>query len=695
MKSLQIITLLIALMLIPLSALAAGKHALLIGIQYDKNTPIFLKGPANDVELTKGMLHKRFGFEDEDFMTLLNEQATHTGIENAFNELITKVKSGDFVYIYYSGHGSQTADLNSDETDQDGKDETWVSYGSRSSTDEHKDNYDVLDDEIGAWLAALYAKTDRVVFVSDSCHSATVSRASQAVVRAVKEDKRPHLLGKGTYAKPTTHLGIRVSAARDDQTATDTFKKDQGVYYGLFTWHWISNLEKAKAGYSWHDVFKQTYAQVTARDSINQQPDTSQPQLEGDQRSVLLGEDFDFTERAPTIPVYSLGKDEDWFKILAGSLVDVTKGSVYRKYDPKSSERYNLPRLTITDVRVFDSFGEPKTAGTFKTGDLVIEESHAYDSAPIKIYLKADFPELDKSLLETIESAFQSTPDDDTATFFPYELTQDSSEAALHLHILRPKLENGQFVYETDDTLPKSFPDQSPELWVLTREGRLLNQKLRIAFANQNTDERKEQIKLLKDNLKKRARWQEVKKLKNEKSAVPVKVQIEIWRKNQLEPQRENCEVDKRLGTYCQIEQYSLSALDEHPPSLGDVLRFTLDNQSDKRYYCYLLYITSEGGIHLIYPSRFEIAEFTRVKKGEKRQIGNSVVLNENGERTFKLITSRQSIDALLFEQSEYKLRAGSNPLERLLFNALHGQRGRQSIPNNEWATEQVTIDVK
>jgi hypothetical protein len=689
MNPLKIITLLMALMLIPMFALAAGKHALLIGIQYE-NTPFFLKGPANDVKLTKRMLQKSFGFQKEDFMILLNEQATHTGIENAFHELIKKVKSGDFVYIYYSGHGSQTADLNGDEADNDGMDETWVSYRSRSSTDKHKDNYDVLDDEIGAWLAQLYAKTDKVVFVSDSCHSATVSRASQAVVRAVKKDKRPHLLGKGTYAKPTTDLGIRVSAARDDQTAEDGFKKDKKTYdYGLFTWHWVSNLEKAKAGYSWHDVFKRTYAQVTTIKGIEKQPDMSQPQLEGEQRSVLLGDDFDFTERPPTIPVYSLSEDEDWFKILAGSLVGVTEGSVYRKYDPESIEPDNLPRLTITTVTPFASFGEPKTEDTFKTGDLVVEESHAYHFHPIKIDLNADFPKKDKALLEAIESGFQSTPDDKKSSFFPYQLTQDSSEADLRLHILRPKRENGQFVYEKDDTLPKSFPDQSPELWVLTREGRLLNQKLQIAFATQNPDEQKEQIQLLKDNLKKWARWQEIKKLKNPKSAVPVKVQTEIWRNNQ------SCDVEKRFGTYCQIGQYRLSALDKHTPNLGDVLRFTLDNQSDKRYYCYLLYITSEGGIHLIYPSRFERAEFTRVKKGEKRQTGISVVLKENGERTFKLITTERSIEPLLFEQSGYKLRAGSNPLERLLFNAVHGQRGTRSTSNNEWATEQVTIDVK
>jgi len=158
---------------IPTTVIAAGKHALLIGIQDYSNTPFnSLKGPVNDIKLTEDVLRKRFGFSNDNFITLLDDKATHTGIENAFEALIKRVNPDDFVYIHYSGHGSQTADLNGDEK----QDQTWVSYGARTSDEAHKDNYDVLDDEINAWMAQLYDKTDQVVFVSDSCHSATVSR---------------------------------------------------------------------------------------------------------------------------------------------------------------------------------------------------------------------------------------------------------------------------------------------------------------------------------------------------------------------------------------------------------------------------------------------------------------------------------------------------------------------------------------
>jgi len=376
MNPLKIIPLLITLVFIPSSAIAVGKHALLIGIQeYDyipkgsRSRIQSLNGPINDVKLTKSVLRERFGFQEDNFIILLNKQATHTGIKNAFQRLIDRVKSNDFVYIHYSGHGSQTEDLNGDE--RSGKDQTWVSYGARRTNEAHIDNYDVLDDEINAWLAAL--KTDQIVFVSDSCHSATVSRAvSQGFVRAVEDDKRPHLLGKPIYSQLTTHHGIRVGAARDDKQAVD----------GVFTWHWVQSLQQAQAGNTWNDVFKRTYIQISAR-RYNKQ----QPQIEGDHRQQVLGGGF--TPQPPTVPVEKIA--DDWIEIKAGLPSGVTKGSVYRLYKPQHPNLQNLPRLTIMDFNQknpFVSYGEPEPEGAFQTGDLVIEEEHVYHFPPIKVYLE-------------------------------------------------------------------------------------------------------------------------------------------------------------------------------------------------------------------------------------------------------------------------------------------------------------------
>jgi len=215
------------------SSISIGnKYSLLIGIDKYNNSGITdLNGAVNDIKLVQNVLRERFNFQKNDFIVLLNQQATHVNIEKAFKKLIKQVQPNDLVYIHYSGHGSQTTDLNGDEPS--GLDQTWVSFGSRQLGNK-KNNYDVLDDEIDAWLAAIYAKTKNIIFVSDSCHSATVSRGKVPVVRGLKRDKRSHPLGKISYTKLDEYYGIHIGSARNNEFAAET-SGDDGKSYGLFT----------------------------------------------------------------------------------------------------------------------------------------------------------------------------------------------------------------------------------------------------------------------------------------------------------------------------------------------------------------------------------------------------------------------------------------------------------------------------
>jgi hypothetical protein len=701
MNPLKIILLFIVSLFISSSVLAAGKHALLIAIQDysktiqdDSKAPFkSLKGPFNDLNLTEGVLRERFGFVNDDFIII--KDATHTGIEKAFKALIERVQSDDFVYIHYSGHGSQTADLNGDE--ERGKDQTWVSYGARTGRD-GIDNYDVLDDEINAWLAELYKKTKQVVFVSDSCHSATVSRAverNEVLIRSVKEDTQPHILGKFIYIQPTTPHGIRVGAARDDESAIDKQRED-GQHYGLFTWHWIQNLQQAQASDTWNDVFNRTYAQVTASRGIAQQPYMQQPQIEGE-RDRLVRENG-FTPLPPRIPVYRV--HEEKVKILVGSSAGVTKDSVYRLYKPQHPNPQNLPSLTIKEVRAFDSFGEPEPEGTFQTGDLVIEESHAYSFSCIKVYLEADFPDgKDKALLQAIQSAFQPKPDG-TQSFPAYCLTDKPSHAELRLYLLRPKLENGQLVREKpNDALPKSFAEQPPELWILTPEQLLLYKNLRIRF-----DDPTKGVKLLQDNLNKLARIRELKKLQSPPgNTLPVTLQTFILSPDNACQKGDNCvwlpESDDSFRWYRKSGPYSLQEMNGRKLNKDDFLTFSLDNKSEQDYYCYLINLTPSGAIYSIFPPVWERMEYARLNAGQKRELVEEVILpmREVGENIIKVITNKSPIDVSLLEQSPFVdggLKGNLNPLEQLLVNVVYGQRGRAST-QDEWATEQIRVEVE
>ena len=69
---------------------------------------------------------------------------------------------GDFFFLTYSGHGGQVPDVNGDEDDK--KDETWCLYDGQLIDDE-------LYFELGQFKAGV-----RILVLSDSCHSGTVTR---------------------------------------------------------------------------------------------------------------------------------------------------------------------------------------------------------------------------------------------------------------------------------------------------------------------------------------------------------------------------------------------------------------------------------------------------------------------------------------------------------------------------------------
>ena len=669
--------------LIPTTVIAAGKHALLIGIQDYGNTPFnSLKGPVNDIKLTEDVLRKRFGFSDKNFITLLDDKATHTGIEKGFKALIKRVKQDDFVYIHYSGHGSQTADLNGDEK----KDQTWVSYGARTSDEAHKDNYDVLDDEINAWMAQLYVKTDQVVFVSDSCHSATVSRGF-TLSRATADDDRPHILGKLSYARPVTERGIRVGAARDYESAVD-FPREDGQHYGMFTWHWVQNLQQAQAGDTWNHIYKRTFAQVTARRGVVQQP-----QMAGERSQQVLGGDF--TAQPPTIPVTRV--NDNWIKMPAGSLSGVTVGSVYRLYKHQHPNPQSLPSLTISRVKPFASYGKPE--GIFQTGDLVAEESHAYHFTPIKVSLEADFPNgQDKPLLQAIKAAFQPSADG-TKRFAAYRLTDDPSNAELRLHLLRPKRQNGEYIRRAkNDYLPKSFPDRPPELWVMTPEQRpFYEEHLQMHFDNPTRS-----IELLQDNLKKLAKIRELKGLQSRRSRrLSVTLQSYLLSPDNSCHRGPDClELPNDLGWHRKTGPYALPEIETRTLNEGDILTFSLYNRSRRRaYYCYIFNISPNGAISSIFPEPKELMEYARVNARETLDLIEETAFMAEwvGEETLKFIISRYPIDVNLLEQGPFEQRGGNlNPLEWLLFaHTVHGIRGRVSLRNDEWATGLAAFEVR
>jgi hypothetical protein len=108
-------------------------------------------------------LAKKQGFAERTL--LLDGKATAAAVSGAITAAAKKLGKGDVLLVTYSGHGGQVKDTNGDEQDKGRKDETWVLFDRQ-----------FVDDELYA-LWGKFKSGVRIVVLSDSCHSGTVTRA--------------------------------------------------------------------------------------------------------------------------------------------------------------------------------------------------------------------------------------------------------------------------------------------------------------------------------------------------------------------------------------------------------------------------------------------------------------------------------------------------------------------------------------
>jgi hypothetical protein len=94
---------------------------------------------------------------------LLTKKGTRAALLKGLRAAAKALKAGDRFLLTFSGHGGQVPDTNRDEADR--KDETWCLWDGQ-----------LLDDELYFELSR-FAAGVRVVVLSDSCHSGTVTRA--------------------------------------------------------------------------------------------------------------------------------------------------------------------------------------------------------------------------------------------------------------------------------------------------------------------------------------------------------------------------------------------------------------------------------------------------------------------------------------------------------------------------------------
>lgn len=259
------------------------KHALIIAIgDYPIYSGWLNISSTNDVPyLTEAL--ERQQFEKSNITTLIDSQATKSGIKSALNNLVEQVKEGDVVVIHVSSHGEQIQDDNGDETD--GLDEAIVSYDavapSKSTNFERDTAAYFRDDLFNYYVQKLRKKLgsngDLVVWL-DACHSGSGTRGNTMKARGGEKPfispgfKAPSAGKTNTEIFREYNLDegsgmatyVVFSAARSDQRAFEVMN-DDGKSMGSLSYALTSVMEQLETGTSYRSFFARIQSVINSR----------------------------------------------------------------------------------------------------------------------------------------------------------------------------------------------------------------------------------------------------------------------------------------------------------------------------------------------------------------------------------------------------------------------------------------------
>lgn len=335
------------------------RFALLVGATRYPNLPdsFQLEGPANDVTLMWWTLTDRFGVPSDNIAVLseaLDDDAqrpTRANIEREFAHLAGIAGRGDQVLILLAGHGSQQPDQSPpdpNDPEPDGLDEIYLpSDVGKWDGDIGTVKNALVDDELHAWLARLTKRGAFVWFIVDACHSGTVLRGGSAerlrrvpptVLAPAQVLAKAHAAasersrGSSTSdEKPedddlagTTGEWVAIYAAQSTEPTVEKMlppgSPDQESH-GILSYTLCRTLAKARSPLSYAELVQEIQRQYAAWGRT-----FPTPLVEGGgQDREVFG-----SVRWPQRSLIRLraGKSPDHWKVNAGSLVNLTPGSI-------------------------------------------------------------------------------------------------------------------------------------------------------------------------------------------------------------------------------------------------------------------------------------------------------------------------------------------------------------------------------
>lgn len=232
------------------------KRGLLIGINYIDNPFNKLNGCINDVNNIKALLVNKFMYNPTN-ITILTDDGKSNGIPTKMNiiqninTLISLTKSGDTIYLHYSGHGSQVIATNGDESknqDTMGMDDCICPcdfnkfIGSTGF---------VTDNELRELLVDKIPKGAKLRAFFDACHSGSMLDLEYVW-------KNNEVFVKEHLDEKLSSDILLISGCKDSQTSADTFNLQQKQSQGALTMMLIKALTS-------DDILKRNWKNLVLR----------------------------------------------------------------------------------------------------------------------------------------------------------------------------------------------------------------------------------------------------------------------------------------------------------------------------------------------------------------------------------------------------------------------------------------------
>lgn len=233
-------------------------RALLIGINYI-GSPYELSGCIYDTELITKTFNRN-GITDIKSLTDASSiKPTRENILYGIKNVLDVSKSGDNVYLFYSGHGGSIMDsLSGDENDKN--DEYILSV----------DLYGITDDEIRQCINTNMKAGVTVFALFDCCNSGTVMDLRYTYTMnnntfSVNVENEKYTESPGTV--------VLISGCRDDQLSEESSIETFSQVQGAMTWSFIEALKQFEAtnNISWKTLMISMTEKLRSK-NFNQNP---------------------------------------------------------------------------------------------------------------------------------------------------------------------------------------------------------------------------------------------------------------------------------------------------------------------------------------------------------------------------------------------------------------------------------------